>query len=102
MITRKLLYGTAGAVLVAAAALADASPASAACKGHPHEGRARGLLQTTTEIAARSNWRSEVRRHDGYRFARWTLARDKNMRCRKLKPGRHWHCVARAIPCNSR
>jgi hypothetical protein len=77
------------------------APASAACKGHEHEARGVGVFQTTTEIAARSRWRAEVRSHDGDRWARWSLARDKTMRCRKLEPGRRWRCVARAIPCDS-
>ena len=34
-------------------------------------------------------------------WARWSPARDKTMRCRKLEPGRRWRSVARATPCES-
>jgi hypothetical protein len=80
-------------------ALFDAAPASAACR-YPREAYARGALQTATELIARQRWRSEVRRAYGLSFARWSLAKDKTMRCRKIQPGSRWHCVARARPCN--
>jgi hypothetical protein len=80
--------------------IASALPARASCKGHTHEAFSTGYLQTTTEIAARAKWRSEVRGHDGLRYTRWSFARDKNMQCRKVVPGRRWRCTARARPCD--
>jgi hypothetical protein len=90
----------AAVALVGAAALLDSAPASAACRA-PREAFARGALQTPTELIARARWRSEVRRAYGLSFSRWSLAKDKTMRCRKIQPGSRWHCVARARPCNS-
>jgi hypothetical protein len=95
-------HATVGAaVLLGATILLQAAPASAACRA-PREAYARGALQTATELIARSRWRSEVRGAYGLGFARWSLAKDKTMRCRKIQPGSRWHCVARARPCNSR
>jgi hypothetical protein len=82
-----------------AAAIVDATPASAACRA-PVEAYAKGLIQNPTQIIARSRWRSEVRGRYGFAFTRWANAKDKVERCRKETPGRRWHCTARARPCN--
>lgn len=94
------LAAGAAVALFGAAAILDAAPANASCRA-PVEGFSRGIFQDPTQIIARSNWRSEVRRRYGFSFARWALAREKVERCRKETPGRRWHCTARARPCNS-
>ena len=100
MIARKALYGAAGAAVLAAATLvAAAPPAEAACKSHPHVGRATGLLRATAGIAARQDRRREVRDHDGGDWTLWRNARRRTTSCRKPEGGR-WHCVARAYACN--
>ena len=97
---RRRMQGAAGAaIMLAALAAAGAAPADAACRGS-REAYARGVLQTLTEISARNSWRNNVRERYGIRFARWSLAQDKTMQCRKIQPGRRWHCVARARPCD--
>jgi hypothetical protein len=89
-----------GLSLFAAAAILHAAPASAFCRA-PVEAYAQGYLQTTTQWASRNRWRSEVRRRYGFAFAHWGLGKDKVERCRKLSPGRRWHCTAHARPCNA-
>ena len=97
----RMMKGAAGAaMMVAALAVAGAAPANAACRASV-EAYARGTLQTLVEISARNKWRNAVREDYGIRFARWGLAKEKTMRCRKVLPGRRWHCVARARPCSS-
>ena len=97
---RRSLTGAAGtAIVLATLAIAAAAPASAACRAS-REAYARGPFQTIAEISARNKWRSEVRQRYGVRYARWSLAQEKTMRCRKVLPGRRWHCVARARPCS--
>jgi hypothetical protein len=91
---------TLGTVALAGAlTIAAAVPADAACRPS-REAYARGILQTPAELLARQRWRNEVRSRYGARFMRWSVAKDKTMRCRKLLPGRRWHCVARARPCD--
>jgi hypothetical protein len=98
---RRVVMGAAGAAMVVTAlAIAAAAPASAACRA-TREAYARGPFQTIAEISARNKWRSAVRQRYGVRYTRWSLAQEKTMRCRKLLPGRRWHCVARARPCSS-
>ena len=77
-----------------------ATPASAFCRA-PVEAYAEGYIQGTTQLSSRNRWRSEVRQRYGFQFARWGLGKEKVERCRKLSPGRRWHCTARARPCNS-
>jgi hypothetical protein len=89
-----------GLSLFAAVAIFQASPASAFCRA-PVEAYAQGYIQGTTQWASRNRWRSEVRRRYGFAFARWGLGKDKVERCRKLSPGRRWHCTAQARPCNA-
>lgn len=97
-------YGVAAAVaLFGAAAILDASPASARCRGAIVRGDlSSGTLQTLTEISARSKWRSAVRVRYGSSYSRWGLAENKNMDCKKGEPGRRWHCRASARPCDGR
>ena len=90
----------AAATLFGATMILDATPASAACRGSV-EAYAQGLIQNPTQIIARNRWRSEVRRRHGFGYTRWAIAKDKVERCRKITPGRRWHCTARARPCNS-
>jgi hypothetical protein len=89
-----------GVGLIGALAILEATPASAFCRA-PVEAYAQGYIQGTTQLASRNRWRSEVRRRYGFQFARWGLGKDKVERCRKLSPGRRWHCIARARACNS-
>lgn len=94
-------FAAAAAVaLIGAAAILEATPASASCRGTV-EAFSRGLFQDPSQIVARARWRSEVRRRYGFSFARWASAREKVERCTKEKSGRRWHCIARARPCNS-
>jgi hypothetical protein len=86
--------------LVGTLAIFDAAPASAFCRA-PLEAYAQGYLQITTQLASRNRWRNEVRRRYGFPFSRWGLGKDKVERCRKLSPGRRWHCTARARPCDA-
>jgi len=88
----------AGVSFIGALAILDATPASAFCRA-PVEAYAQGYIQATTQLASRSRWRSEVRGRYGFAFARWGLGKEKVERCRKLSPGRRWHCTARARPC---
>ena len=101
MTALKAFTGVAGAAILAAATLvADPAPAEAACKSHPHVGRASGLLRATAGIAARQDWRREVGEHDGSDWTLWRNARRRTTSCRKPEGGR-WHCVARAYACNN-
>jgi Ni/Co efflux regulator RcnB len=100
MFARRILLAAAGAAVLAAAMFAAASSAEALCKRHYHEGRATGLLRATAGIAARADWRREVRSHDGADYTRWSRARDRVTRCRKPEGGR-WRCIATARACNS-
>jgi hypothetical protein len=90
----------AGVGLIGALAILEATPASAFCRA-PVEAYAEGYIQGTTQLASRNRWRNEVRQRYGFQFARWGLGKEKVERCRKLSPGRRWHCTARARPCNS-
>jgi hypothetical protein len=100
VMAKSIVFGSLGAILVVGAVtIATAAPANAVCRGFK-EATARGILQTPTEILARNRWRGEVRSSYGIRFTQWSNAKDKTMRCRKLLPGRRWHCVARARPCD--
>ena len=90
----------AGVGLIGALAILGATPASAFCRA-PVEAYAEGYIQATTQLASRNRWRNEVRQRYGFQFARWGLGKGKVERCRKLSPGRRWHCIARARPCNS-
>ena len=68
------------------AAILDATPASARCRGSIVRGEmAHGPLQTLTEISARSKWRSAVRARYGSSYTRWGVA---NRQERRLQEGR--------------
>ena len=89
--------------LIGAAAILDAAPASARCRGSLVRGdMAHGPFQTFTEISARSKWRSAVRARYGSTYTRWAVATDKNVDCKKGEPGKRWHCRAVARPCDGR
>jgi hypothetical protein len=100
MALKPLACGAYGAAVLAAALIAGAATAEAACRGPVRSAQLSGISQTVTEIRARASWRNKVRAIHGYRFARWSYARNKNMACNKLKPGRTWYCRAIASPCN--
>ena len=76
------------------------APADAACRGPVRGAQLTGINQTLTEFRARTSWRNRVRAIHGYRFARWSYARNKNMECNKARPGRTWSCRAIASPCD--
>jgi hypothetical protein len=99
MIVRKTLYAAAGATALVVATIATAPLADARCVDERFSGRASGLLRATAGIAARADWRAEVRRHVGSDFALWRYARDRVTRCYKPESGT-WRCYARARPCN--
>ncbi|HEY1247224.1 MAG TPA: hypothetical protein VGF29_20580 [Hyphomicrobiaceae bacterium] len=100
MIARKGLHGAAGAIALVAAALATASTADARCASRFYVGEADGIFSITTGIAARSDWRAQVRENIGSNFALWSRAINKSTRCRRPEGGGRWFCRARAIPCN--
>ncbi len=101
MTARSLAYGAVGAVaLLGGMAILDATPASARCRA-PVESAASGVFQNPTQLVARNRWRSEVRRRYGLSYSRWGRATGKVERCNKISPGRRWHCIARARPCDS-
>jgi hypothetical protein len=100
MIVRKIiLLGVVGAAALVGAALIAAAPAEARCEREAYTGRATGLLRALTGVAARSDWRSEVRRYAGPDYAYWSRAKSRVTYCRKVNT--RWSCRARAIPCNS-
>jgi hypothetical protein len=86
--------------LAAAMTIGAATPADAACRAPVRGAQLSGINQTLTEFRARSSWRTRVRAIHGYRFGRWSYARNKNMDCNKDRPGRTWHCRAIASPCD--
>ena len=97
---RSARVAVAGVGRIGALAILEATPASGFCRA-PVEAYAQGYFQGTTQLASRNRWRNEVRQRYGFQFARWGQAKEKVERCRKLSPGRRWHCTARARPCNS-
>lgn len=101
MIVRKVLQGAAGAAALVGATLATASSAEAECVDRRYVGEAYGLFHTTTGIAARADWRREVRQQIGYEFARWSRSRDRTTRCSRPESGGRWYCRARARPCDN-
>jgi hypothetical protein len=102
MIGRKEVIGAAGAVALIAATLATAPAAVAECAGRYYVGEATGFFRTTTSIAARSDWRSQVRRREGGEFGLWSRARNRFTRCSKPESGGRWYCRAVARPCDER
>jgi hypothetical protein len=90
----------AGTALAAAMTIGAATPAEAACRAPVRGAQVSGVNQTLTEFRARSSWRTRVRAIYGYRFSRWSYARNKNMDCNKDRPGRTWYCRATATPCD--
>jgi hypothetical protein len=97
---RGLACGVAGAVALLATTLATASSADAACAPRYYVGEARGLFYTTTGIAARSDWRVQVRRREGVEFGLWSRSRNRSTRCVRPEGGGRWVCRARARPCD--
>jgi hypothetical protein len=100
MMARRVLCGAAGAATLVAVTLAMASSADAACASRHYIGEARGLFYTTTGISARSDWRGQVRRREGYEFGFWSRAQNRSTRCYRPEGGGRWYCRARARPCD--
>jgi hypothetical protein len=100
MMVRKGWHGAAGAVALAAAALVTASTADARCAPRYYVGEAEGIFSTTTGIAARADWRAQVRQDVGSNFALWSRADNRTTRCSRPESGGRWFCRARARPCN--
>jgi hypothetical protein len=96
---RKAWCGAAGGAALVAATLVTASSADAECARY-YIGEATGFFYTTTGIAARSDWRSQVRRREGYEFGFWSRARSRSTRCYRPEGGGRWFCRARARPCD--
>ena len=96
------LAACATSPLLGATQATSATPAQAACKRHVNERYASGIFQTPTELQARLRWRNTTRKCDGYAWARWSLAKDKTMRCHKVDPGNRGHCLARLRPLTAK
>jgi hypothetical protein len=100
MFGRKGLRGAASAAALVFAALATASVAEARCTYRYFVGEAQGIFATTTGIAARADWRAQVREEVGNNFALWSRADGRSTRCSRPEGGGRWTCRARARPCN--
>ena len=100
MTMKKSLCMAALTAATAAVAVSFATPASATCRGPVRGAQVSGINQTITQFRARTSWRNRVRAIHGYRFARWSYARNKNEDCDKARPGRTWLCRAIASPCD--
>lgn len=100
MIARRALQGAAGAAALVAGTLTLAPSAEARCAERQYVGEAHGLLRATAGIAARSDWRSQVRQRLGNDFARWSQARSRVTSCHR-REGERWYCRASARPCNA-
>ncbi len=51
------------------------------------------------KVSARIYWRGKVRRRYGWKYASWSLARNKRVRCSLRKKGFAYRCIVRARPC---
>ena len=100
MIALKGLRSAAGAVALAGAMLATASAADARCAYRYFVGVADGIFATTTGMAARADWRAQVREEVGSNYALWSRADNRSTRCTRPEGGGRWTCRARARPCN--
>ena len=64
--------------------------------------RAAGTLRLDRylgKVSARIYWRGKVKRRYGWKYAAWSLARNKRVRCSLRKKGFAYRCVVRARPC---
>jgi hypothetical protein len=102
MIARRALLGAVGAATLAASTLVTAPSAEARCAVRYYTGEAIGIFYTTTGIAARSDWRGQVRVAEGGEFALWSRSRNRTTRCVRREEGGRWYCRARARPCDGR
>jgi hypothetical protein len=98
MIFRKVLQGAIGAAALFAATLVTVSSADAQC-ARRYTGEASGLLRAATGIAARADWRLQVRRDLGFGYALWSRAANRVTRCYRRPAGGNWQCRATARPC---
>ncbi len=51
------------------------------------------------KVSARVFWRGKVKRRFGWKYAAWSLARRKSVKCRLRRRGMYFRCVVRAQPC---
>jgi hypothetical protein len=98
----RFIQGAIGAIALTGTVALGPLPASAACRAPVRSALQTGINQTLTELRARGSWRTKVQAIHGYRFARWGYARNKNVDCNKMRPGRRWSCRAIASPCDRR
>jgi hypothetical protein len=98
MIARAFLCGAVGAAAFLATTIVTTSSAEAACASRTFTGRASGLLRSTTGIAARTDWRADVRRELGFSYGFWSRASNRVTLCNRRASG-GWYCRARARPC---
>jgi hypothetical protein len=99
MIARAFLCGAIAAAAFSATTIVTTTSAEAACASRNFTGRASGVLRSVTGIAARSDWRSVVRREVGWSYGFWSRASNRVTRCNRRRAG-GWYCRARARPCN--
>jgi hypothetical protein len=98
MIARAFLCGAIAAAAFSATTIMTSTSAEAACTSRTFTGRASGLLRSTTGIAARNDWRAEVRREVGYSYGFWSRASNRVTMCSRRSSG-GWYCRARALAC---
>jgi hypothetical protein len=98
MILRKVLLGTIGATALGAATFIPMSSAEAQ-RCRRYTGEASGLLRAATGIAARADWRLQVRQDLGFGAALWSRAQGRVTRCFRRPAGGNWHCRATARAC---
>ncbi len=51
------------------------------------------------KVSARIFWRGKVKRAYGWRYASWSLAKNKKTKCRLRHKARYYRCVVSARPC---
>jgi len=98
MILRRTLQAAIGASALLTTTLVTMVPAEAQC-ARRYTGEASGLLRAATGIAARADWRLQVRRDHGFGYSLWSRASGRVTRCARRPAGGNWHCTARARPC---
>jgi len=98
MIARAFLCGAIAAAAFSATTIVMTSSAHADCASRSFTGRASGVLRSVTGIAARNDWRSEVRREVGWSYGLWSRASNRVTQCNRRSSG-GWYCRARARPC---
>jgi hypothetical protein len=99
---RKSLAMAASAIACGFVLMAS-TPAAAQqnCRGMVYGNPAEGPIfqRLVVEPRARRSWAQKVRARYGAGYSIWANARQKNIDCKKIAPGRRWVCTARGIPC---